>query len=79
MPEAYRRAADLLGLRPDECMMTAAHNDDLKAAAACGFKTAFVARPGEKGPNQTIDLEAAPGMDIAATSFIDLADKLGCP
>jgi len=79
MPEAYRRAADLLGLRPEECMMTAAHNDDLKAAAATGFRTAFVARPGEKGPNQAIDLKAAPGMDIAATSFIDLAKKLGCP
>jgi 2-haloacid dehalogenase len=78
LPEAYLRAADLLGLRPEECMMTAAHNDDLKAAAASGFKTAFIARPGEKGPNQTIDLVADPSVDIAAISFLDLADKLGC-
>ncbi len=79
MPEAYLRAADLLGLAPEECMMTAAHNDDLKAAAKCGFRTAFVARPTEKGPDQTKDLEADPSIDVAAGSFIELADKLGCP
>lgn len=79
MPEAYLRAAELLGLAPEECMMTAAHNDDLKAAAKTGFRTAFVARPTEKGPSQTIDLEADPSVDVAATSFLELADKLGCP
>lgn len=79
MPAAYLRAADLLGLAPEECMMTAAHNDDLKAAAAQGFRTAFVARPTEKGPGQTKDLEADPSIDIAAGSFIELAEKLGCP
>lgn len=79
MPEAYLRAADLLGLAPEECMMTAAHNDDLKAAAAQGFRTAFVARPTEKGPGQTKDLEADPSVDIAAGSFVELAEKLGCP
>lgn len=79
MPEAYLRAADLLGLAPEECMMTAAHNDDLKAAAAQGFRTAFVARPAEHGPGQTKDLVADPSIDIAADSFIALADKLRCP
>jgi len=79
MPEAYMRAADFLGLKPEECMMTAAHNDDLKAAAACGFRTAFVARPTEKGPGQTKDQVADPSVDIAADGFVDLADKLGCP
>lgn len=78
MPAAYLRAADMLGLAPGECMMTAAHNDDLKAAAAVGFRTAFVARPREKGPGQTKDLTADPSVDIAADSFLDLADKLGC-
>ena len=79
MPQAYLRAAELLDLPPEQCMMTAAHNDDLKAAARTGFRTAFVARPTEKGPNQTIDLVADPSIDIAASSFIELADKLGCP
>jgi len=78
MPECYLRAAEALGLRPDQCMMTAAHNNDLLAAARTGFRTAFVVRRGEHGPNQTTDLEAAPGIDVAAESFTDLADKLGC-
>jgi len=79
MPEAYLRAADFLGLKPEECMMTAAHNDDLIAAAKTGFRTAFVARPTEKGPGQTKDLVADPSIDVAASSFVELADKLGCP
>ncbi len=49
-PEAYRRAAALLDLDPGACMMVAAHNDDLVAAAATGMKTAFIPRPTEYGP-----------------------------
>ncbi|HEX6144839.1 MAG TPA: haloacid dehalogenase type II [Geminicoccaceae bacterium] len=78
MPEAYLRAADLLDLPPAACMMVAAHNDDLAAAQAVGFRTAFVSRPREHGPAQTSDLEARPGTDLAATDMIDLAVKLGC-
>jgi 2-haloacid dehalogenase len=77
-PEAYRRAAYLLDLPPGSCMMVAAHNDDLVAAAACGFRTAFVARPTEHGPGQTTDLRAEHAFDVRADSFVDLADKLGC-
>jgi 2-haloacid dehalogenase len=46
----YLGAADLLSYKPAEVMMTAAHPDDLKAAQSCGLKTAFVARPLERGP-----------------------------
>ena len=41
-PETYLGAADLLGVKPAELMMVAAHKDDLHAARACGLKTAFV-------------------------------------
>ncbi len=75
-PEAYLRSAALLDLPPAQCMMVAAHNNDLVAAAACGFRTAFVARPGEHGPNQSSDLRAEHAFDAVADSFIDLADKL---
>src|SRR5437870_1721613 len=51
-PEAYLRSAELLGLRPDECMMVAAHNSDHEAANALGFHNAFVPRPTEYGPGQ---------------------------
>ena len=41
------------GSHPPQCLMVAAHNGDLVAARACGFRTAFVARPTEHGPGQT--------------------------
>ncbi len=76
-PQAYLAAADMLGLVPAQCLMVAAHNGDLVAAAKCGFRTAFVARPMEHGSAQTTDFEAASGIDIAARDFLDLADQLG--
>ena len=48
--EVYLGAAGLLGCKPGELMMVAAHSGDLKAAASCGLRTAFVARPLEHGP-----------------------------
>ena len=77
-PEAYRTAAALLDLAPDQCLMVAAHNGDLEAAAACGFRTAFVCRPNEHGPGQTTDLEPGPKVDCSADDFLDLASQLGC-
>jgi 2-haloacid dehalogenase len=79
MAEAYLSAADMLGVAPDECMLVAAHNDDLKGAKAAGLSTAFVCRPTEVADqDQTKDMEPWEGVDIAATSFEDLADQLGC-
>jgi 2-haloacid dehalogenase len=48
-PEAYRKAAKLLQLRPGQIVMVAAHSFDLDAAAAVGYRTAFVHRPSEWG------------------------------
>jgi 2-haloacid dehalogenase len=77
-PEAYLTTAALLGLAPAQCMMVAAHNGDLAAAAGLGFRTAFVARPTEHGPGQTTDLAPARAWDVVADSFVDLAARLGC-
>ena len=76
-PRAYLRTAEMLGLSPERCMMVAAHNGDLAAAAALGFKTAFVRRPNEYGPQQTSDLEPEGVWDIVAEDFLELAEKLG--
>ena len=76
-PEAYLTTARMLGFAPEECMMVAAHNDDLRAAAALGFRTAFVGRPDEHGPGQTRDLRAEDDFDIVADDFIGLAEALG--
>ncbi|WP_119421189.1 haloacid dehalogenase type II [Desertibaculum subflavum] len=78
-PAAYTEACAMLGLPPDECMMVAAHNNDLLAAKRQGMKTAFVARPDEFGRGvKNFDLAPADGIDIGAASFLELADKLGC-
>jgi len=77
-PECYRITAELLGLRPEQCMMVAAHNGDLAAASRAGLRTAFVPRPAEHGPGQTRDVRAEGPWDVVATSFVDLAERLGC-
>ena len=77
-PEAYLTTVDLLGLRPEQCMMVAAHNGDLAAAAGCGLRTAFVPRPSEHGPDQRTDLAPTRDWDVVAQEFVDLAVKLGC-
>lgn len=77
-PEAYLGTAEVLGLRPEQCMMVAAHNDDLAAARACGLATAFVLRPTEHGPAQSTDLGAEGPWDVVVGDFIGLAEALGC-
>jgi 2-haloacid dehalogenase len=76
-PETYKTAADLLGLRPEQVMMVAAHKDDLRAAQRVGLKAAFVTRPYERGPNPTPDLTPDPGFEVNASDFNDLARQLG--
>jgi 2-haloacid dehalogenase len=76
-PRTYLGAAEVLGLKPSEVMMTAAHNSDLVAASKQGLRTAFVARPTEYGPHQTKDFKAEHDFDVVATDFVDLAKKLG--
>lgn len=75
-PETYLGAADLLGVKPGELMMVAAHKDDLHAARACGLKTAFVPRPREYGPQATPDVSREPAFDVHARDFNDLARQL---
>jgi 2-haloacid dehalogenase len=75
-PRVYLAAAQALDLAPADCMMVAAHSNDLKHAAACGLRTAHVARPNEYGPGTG---EAAPKVpvDLTAASLDDLAKQLG--
>ncbi len=76
-PETYLGAAEILGLEPSEVMMAAAHKGDLKSARAVGFKTAFVPRPGENGPDRPVDTTPEDWIDVIGSSFEDLAAKLG--
>ena len=74
-PRVYLAAAEALNLQPGECMMVAAHSNDLAAAAALGLRTGHVARPGENGPD-TGEVAPRVPVDVAARSFEDLADQL---
>jgi 2-haloacid dehalogenase len=75
-PRVYLAAAAALDLPPGACMMVAAHTSDLNHAAACGLRTAHVARPNEHGEGRG---ESAPGnpMDLAVLGLPELADRLG--
>lgn len=74
--EVYLGAADLLGCKPAEIMMVAAHAQDLKAARGCGLRTAFVSRPLEYGPSGKADSSAGESFDVIANDFLELAAKL---
>ena len=76
-PEVYTSAADLLGFRPDQVLMVAAHKSDLLGAQRAGLRTAYVPRPDEFGPGRRVDTAPDPSFDLSATDFVDLAAKLG--
>jgi 2-haloacid dehalogenase len=75
-PRVYLAACEAFDLPPAECMMVAAHSNDLSHAAACGLRTAHVARPNEHGPGKGEKAPKVP-VDIAASGLGDLADQLG--
>ena len=75
--EAYLTAVDLLGLKPEETMMAAAHSGDLNSARSFGLRTGFIHRPNEYGPTRQAD-NAKPGeFDVVAKDMLGLAAQLG--
>lgn len=76
MPKVYLDAVRAFALAPGEALMVTAHNADLDAAAALGLATAFVRRPTEHGPGQTVDLEPTGPWTFVAEDFLDLAGQL---
>jgi 2-haloacid dehalogenase len=77
-PVVYRTTAGLLDVEPAEVLMVAAHSWDIDGAHAAGFRTAFLERPAEKGPDGIADKAADTTSDLTVTSFTELADTLGC-
>ncbi len=76
-PVVYLSAVSAFDLRPEQVMMVAAHSSDLAAAAQAGLRTAFIARPDERGPGLG---ESAPTVqvDFVAADLGALAGMLGC-
>lgn len=77
-PRVYGAAAQLLAVDPAQVLMVAAHWWDLHGAAAAGLRTAFLERPREKGPHRDADRAADGASDFSVSSFVQLADELGC-
>ncbi len=75
-PEVYLGAAHLLGLAPQQVMMVAAHPSDLRAAATCGLRTAYIPRPFERGPGGPMEPCELGEFDVTAESLVVLANLL---
>jgi 2-haloacid dehalogenase len=76
-PEVYLGATKLLDLPPSHVMMVAAHPGDLRAAAACGLRTAYVPRPLERGPGGAMEPWVEGEFDLMAGDIGELAAQLG--
>jgi 2-haloacid dehalogenase len=76
-PEVYLTAVDLLGGKPEQVILVAAHNYDLRAARSLGLRTGFIPRPTEFGSCQSKDFKAEENWDVIAEDMIDLASKMG--
>ncbi|MBA8884645.1 HAD-IA family hydrolase [Dokdonella fugitiva] len=74
-PVVYQAAAASLDCPRDEVLMVAAHSADLAAAAEAGLRTAFIARPDEKGPGRGESGATVP-VDWHAQDLADLAAQL---
>ena len=77
-PQAYLRTAELLGIAPGELCLVAAHHGDLAGARAAGLLTAYVDRPDEYGGAPAPDAHYEQAWEWSASSFVELADQLGC-
>jgi 2-haloacid dehalogenase len=75
-PRVYLAACEAFDLKPEHCMMVAAHSSDLAAAAQLGLRTAHTARPDEYGSGTAERAPTVP-VDFTCANLADLADKLG--
>ena len=66
---AYATAARWMALEPAQILMVACHNFDLNAAHNAGFKTAFVRRAAEWGPEGPPDPKPNMAYDVVVDDF----------
>jgi len=75
-PRVYLSACEAFDLPPGECMMIAAHSNDLSHAANSGLRTGHIARPNEHGPGKGETKPSVP-VDVFGGNLEELAAKLG--
>jgi 2-haloacid dehalogenase len=76
--KVYLTALHLLGCRPRQAGMVAAHASDLAAAAALGLRPIFIRRPLEWGPGVPPEERPALAGLLEADGLTHLAETLGC-
>jgi len=81
-PRMYLQAPQRFNLEPNQVLMCAGHNIDLKFARAAGLpRSAFIARPTEFGKARNKyyekDVTPDPENEFNVNSVIELAEKLG--
>lgn len=74
---AYETAARWLDLPPERIMLVSTHNNDIAAARAYGFHTAFVYRPREWSEIPSRDPEPGDAAEMVARDLVDLARQCG--
>lgn len=79
--KVYLGAAETAGVRPEQCMMVAAHLDDLKFAKQNGFRTMYVERPQEERHPSLREEEGLVDVwvKMEEDGFVAAAEKLGIP
>lgn len=77
-PKVYLGAAEKMGLKPEECVMVAAHLDDLKFAKQNGLRTCYVERLDEER-HPELKEEGIPDIwvKLDEEGFVTAAERLG--
>jgi 2-haloacid dehalogenase len=78
-PAAYENVARWLDLPVSRILLAATHNNDISAARACGFRTAYIYRPTEWGSIPSADPEPGADAEMVAADILDLAHQLMIP
>lgn len=68
--KVYQWASKKMDVKPEECMLVAAHGWDVAGAHWAGWQTAFISRPGQ----QLYPLAEEP--EIVAPTLLEVAEKL---
>jgi len=82
-PAIYNKAMELMQLRPDECVMVAAHAYDLRAAKQVGLGTVYIQRVTEDLDENMAKVSGEVDLFIEGTQGVEscglgeLADLLG--
>lgn len=68
--ETYRKTTEILGVKPNEAMLIAAHGWDVTGALHAGLQAAFVSRLGQ------VQYSLAPEVQIIGNTLITIAKEL---